>query len=234
MPPTWRRGAAIVAGVAGAVVVALGIALHDGQDTGFDKWVSDEFYLHIGETGHVLLLGLSETGVSVGMLALVVAAALLARAWNVALLAIAGPLVAVGMTELILKPVVHRAVVPVLGGLGYPAHSYPSGHETGLVAMLTVLALLLARVRLGPVGRMYGYGVLVVWAVCGAVGLVRGFYHFATDTIGGVGVAVACVLVVAFAIDATAIRVDRMRRTRHPRPRPGPGRRPSPVPNRVS
>jgi membrane-associated phospholipid phosphatase len=89
------------------------------------------------------------------------------------------------------------------------AGAYPSGHETGLVSLLVVLLLVLLQAALSRAAKAVGVTLLALWAGVGAVGLVRGHYHFATDTIGGIGVALACVLGVALVIDWVSDRAGR-------------------------
>jgi undecaprenyl-diphosphatase len=206
IPRTQRRLVATLAVSCAIVLVALGVALHDHRDTTFDHWVFIRLDRHLGDHARVLLLGLSEPGITIGVLAMVTVGALIARSWPVAVLAVAGPLLAIGLTEEILKPLIHRTQSWTLDGMHYHGLAFPSGHETGLVAMLTVVGLLLPRVRLSPLARTVAYAVLIGWALLGAIGLVRGFYHFATDTIGGIAVAIAVVCGVAFVVDAVAAR----------------------------
>lgn len=207
MPTAWRAVVAVWALLAAAVVVALGIALHDRQGTTLDTSVADALHRHIGDGLSWALLGLSSPGISVGVLAMVFLGALLARSWPVAALALVGPLVALGVTEKLLKPLVHREIRFTLpDGVVTQGIAFPSGHETGLVSMLIVLALLLSRVRLRAPARVAWYVLLVLWSVIGAVGLVRADYHFLTDTIGGAAVAIACVCGTALVIDALATR----------------------------
>jgi membrane-associated phospholipid phosphatase len=82
--------------------------------------------------------------------------------------------------------------------------------------MLVVLAVLLPRVRLSRPSRVAAYLLLAVWALLGAVGLVRAFYHFTTDTIGGAAVAIACVCGTAIVIDSLAGRWARTASARDP------------------
>jgi membrane-associated phospholipid phosphatase len=200
--PARRRATWLVVALTAAVVVAMSVALHDVTTTSFDTWATREFAVHIGEGGKNFLLGLTTPAISMVLLLGVAVVAALARRWEIAALAVIGPSLALGLTELVLKPVVHRwASVVAPDGKTYTAIAFPSGHETGLVSLLVVVALLVAHVRLTAWTRAAVLVLLVLWALLGAVGLTRGFYHYATDTIGGMGVALVCVLGVALVID---------------------------------
>ena len=90
------------------------------------------------------------------------------------------------------------------------ANAYPSGHETGVVAVLTVLAVLALRKGWRASVEIAVVTVLASWALVAAVGLVG--VHYPSDTVGGAGVAVAVVLATALAMDA----LTRRRRTNSP------------------
>jgi membrane-associated phospholipid phosphatase len=212
---SWRRAALVIVVVAAAVVLAMSIALHGRGTTSFDTWTTRELYFHISDSARLFLLGLTTPAISFALLGFIALLAALLRKWEVVALAVIGPLLALVMTEIVLKPLVDRRWYPTsIGGTQSPGVAFPSGHETGLVSLLIVLAVLLARVQLSRRARGIAHGVLALWAVLGAVGLVRAFYHYATDTIGAVGVSVTCVLGVAILIDVCAAsgaqrRVDR-------------------------
>src|SRR5581483_10431737 len=118
LPRAWRVVITVWATLAATLVIALGIALHDKQATTFDTSVAHKLTEHVGDRLGSVLLGLSSQGLSIGVLAMVVVGALLARSWPLALLAIVGPVLALGVTEEVLKPLVHRVIsVPVPGGV---------------------------------------------------------------------------------------------------------------------
>lgn len=207
--PSWRQPVLIAVVVAAAVVAALGIGLHDvSSATAFDTAVNRQLFAHIGATGSQLLLVLTQPALTTGLIVVVIVVAALARRWEVVVLAVVGPGVALLMTEIVLKPLVHRTLVaePALGS-NVVNSAYPSGHETGLVSLLVVLGLLLPRWPMTRAARATWAAVLVIWALLGAVGLVRGNYHYATDTVGGIGVAVAVVGAAALTIDQAGVRL---------------------------
>jgi undecaprenyl-diphosphatase len=201
--PSWRRACVVVAAAAIALVAAVGAVLHDRATlTGFDNWASRPLFDHLSELDGARLLTLTSPGLSAGGLALIAVAAALTRQWGIVALATVGPTIAIVATEAVLKPIVHRNVP---GG----SEAYPSGHETGLVSLLVVLLVVLPRARPTRAVTALVATLLALWAVVGAIGLVRGHYHFPTDTIGGAGVAVACVLSVALVIDFISEHVGR-------------------------
>jgi hypothetical protein len=125
-----RPAAWAVLGVAVAVVVVLSVLLHDTTTNRFDAKIITELYVHIGHPRLVeALLWPSEPAVDVVVAAAVAAVALWRRAWTVAALAALGPVVASGLTELVLKPVVRRRPA---GEHNPDGLAFPSGHETGL------------------------------------------------------------------------------------------------------
>jgi undecaprenyl-diphosphatase len=105
-----------------------------------------------------------------------------------AALAVAGPVVALVITELIAKPLVDRTN----GG----ALAYPSGHVTGATALATVAVLLAYRHWGLELAAKVAVVVAVVPLVVG-IGVVRLGWHYATDAVGGLAVGVAGVVGVA-------------------------------------
>lgn len=217
----------LVVALAAAVVAGLGFWLHDRWSTGVDHSITHFFAVHLaGRQTAVFLLGFSDPTLAVGVCAVVAGTAALGRRWNVVLLAVSGPLVAVGLTEFVLKPLVHR---PLGGGtyegVHYPvADAFPSGHETGLCALTALLAVLVIRTRWPTAAKALLVALLTAWTLLGAIGLIRNYYHYPTDTIGALGVAVGTVV-------AAALVIDRLIERRRPlsgrdvpdRPRTAPG-----------
>lgn len=200
----WRVPALVASGAAVALVVALGVVVQHGASTSFDTWVARRLFAHIGSTGARVLADCSNPAVSVAVLLTVCFGAVLVRRWDVLALAIIGPTIAVLVSEQILKPVVGR----VLGRYVYEGSSvgaypsaYPSGHETAVVAAAMVVLIAAGQLRAPAAWRVAVTCVLALWAVVAALGLVRNFYHYATDTMGGAGVAIAVVIGTALLID---------------------------------
>jgi membrane-associated phospholipid phosphatase len=207
--PLERRGAALgTAGIAALVVAVLAVLVHGKRQTAVDHWIARWIYDHLRSpwTAHVLL-NTSDSVLIVTVLGSLVVGALLRRAWNVAAFAVLGPTAAVLVSELVLKPLVHRPI----GAAGLAvANAFPSGHETGVVAAVTVLAVLALRMKWRLGVEVAVVSVLGLWSLAAAVGLARNFLHFPSDTLGGAGVAVAVVLATAVAIDELT---DRQRAT---------------------
>jgi membrane-associated phospholipid phosphatase len=153
------------------------------------------------------------------LVVLLVAVGLITHRWTVAILAVAGPGLAVGIAELVLKPVFDRRM--------YGALSYPSGHTVTAVATLTVALLVLTSGASLPRKLL----IVPIWAVVVLVlmaGLVAMDYHYPTDAIGGFCLSVGVVLPLTVLAD----HLDpRRRRTPAGIPRPRAGGSPDPVRN---
>jgi undecaprenyl-diphosphatase len=204
LPRSGRRLALVVIAVAVLIFVALAVWLHGVRDTGIDDRITRWVYAHVRRPLEVEILDdlTSPTWEVIVLTATVVAACAL-RHWRVAAFAALGPAVSVLAGEGILKPLIHRP----RGGGSYPvADAFPSGHETGLVSMLTVFAVLLVRTAWTLAVKVALLVVMGAWTVLGAVGLVRIFAHYPTDTVGAVCSSVAVVLMTALVIDRIAER----------------------------
>jgi membrane-associated phospholipid phosphatase len=143
---------------------------------------------------------------------LVVLGFAIGRRPRAAALAVLGPGLATGLTEVVLKPLVGRRL---RGDL-----SFPSGHTTGAVSIAVVLVVFLLgpnRPKLRLSFRILLCVLAAAAAVVVAAAMVGAGYHYATDTVGGLCVAVAVVLAVSAVIDAVAdadVRADAGARTR--------------------
>ena len=203
--PRWRIGALIAIFAAVVVVGWLGVVGYHASSTEFDRWVLRTAYLHLGLGAADFLIALSAPALTTGLLAAVALIAALLRRWEIAVLAVAGPVLAELITELVLKPVVGRLIGPFVyrGGslAGAVSGSFPSGHETGVAAAAIVLLIAAAQLPTNQAVRLAVFDVLAAWTLLAALGLVRNFYHYATDTIGAIAVSVAVVLGVALAVD---------------------------------
>jgi PAP2 superfamily len=201
----WRPGAL------GAVVLAVGLTAwlsvltYDAASTRFDDWALRKSLAHLGADAAGFLLDLSEPRLTFGIIALVALGAVLARHWPLLILSATGPGLAIVATEYVLKPVIGRYVelpgVPQATLQQMFSGTFPSGHETGVASAAVLVLVAFGQLRLHAVARATVFLALVAWLVLAAAGLVRNFYHYATDTIGSVGVSVAVVLGAAMAID---------------------------------
>lgn len=208
---SWRPAVATAVIVALTGLVALGIALRDDHDgTRFDDAVLTWLLSHVGAVAQQALLVLAEPALVLVLLAVIAVLAALLRRWDVLVLAVVGPAAALILTEIVLKPSVNRTVglvVDLPTGPGPAGAAFPSGHETGLASLTTVLLILLARAPVSRRVRAVSVAALVLWTVGGALGLVRSLYHFATDTVGAICVSVVCVAGVALLVDALAAQL---------------------------
>jgi membrane-associated phospholipid phosphatase len=196
------RPVVVIVVACAAVVVGLGLFFHHQRDgLPLDHAVYGLVYRNfVGERGLLqAMLVPTEPVLLVVVVALFVMLAVARRRPRVALLAVAGPLLAVGLNAVVFKPLVDRTINN--GNL-----AYPSGHTTGLVAVLTVLVLATVTSRVPKsLMSLVIVAALVITAVA-ATALVGMKYHYVTDTVGGACLAVATVLGVALAIDGGAAK----------------------------
>ena len=161
------------------------------------------------------LLGVTDPWMSTGLLAGVAVIALLARRWDVAVLAVVAPLLALGVTEWLLKPLIGRGIGPDVHLAGAIVRgSFPSGHETGVASTAAVLLVVAGQAALTRAARIAVAVVLAGWVVLAAVGLVINRWHYPTDTVGAVAVSTVVVFATALLIDLIPRRrQDSVRRT---------------------
>lgn len=201
----WRKPLLWTAAVAVALVATLAVLVHRSS-TAFDTWIYRELYRHIGTSGASSLLDVSSPRLSIALLAVVVLFGAILRRWDIAALAVLGPAAAMVCTEWVLKPLIGR---PLVIGAYTVRGVFPSGHETIVSATAFVLLIVLGRLPLRPAVRGVGVGLLATWTLLAAVGLVRNYWHYATDTIGGCCVSVAVVSSIALGIDWLGARLRR-------------------------
>jgi membrane-associated phospholipid phosphatase len=205
LPAATRRPAASVALCCLVLVVALGLLFarqsHGSAiDHAVDSWVMG---LHIrnGTLELISRLGnLPAVTVMTGALAI---ACLVVRKLTGALLAVLGLLIASGLTEDVLKPLVHRTIT-VNHFL-----TYPSGHTTVLFALSTALAVVLLNPRSDrprPAVRTGAVALAVVVSCLVAMAMIGLDFHYFTDTIAGAAVGIGAVLGTAFVLDIEVIR----------------------------
>lgn len=200
------RTAALAAALLFAAVAVLGWLVHDHPEgLRLDRAGSrlvDSRRIAAGLTRHHLgrfdrphfLERLVWFGSPVGVAVLVAALVVLAFVWRDRLgagLAVAGPVVAEVVTEHVLKPVVHRE-------LPNGTYAFPSGHATGVTAVVVVLLVLVYR-RYGGAWALRALPIVALLVGVVGVALVRLHYHYLTDVVGGVGVGTATVLALAAA-----------------------------------
>jgi membrane-associated phospholipid phosphatase len=218
-PASRTRGILVcAAALTGFALLAALVA--GGHSTAFDDWLFRELFLHTGNAFATLTLAISNAAVSIAICALLVVVAARARRWDVVVLASAGPGGTVLLTKFVFKPLVGRMlgtddVYHALRGLVPPGESYtvtgafPSGHESAVAATACVLAVLCFQPTMTRRVRALLLGLLGLWTVVAAIGLVRNFWHYATDTIGAILLASAVVIGLALVLDRHFASVQR-------------------------
>jgi membrane-associated phospholipid phosphatase len=201
LPISARRPAGIVLACCALITAVGGYVCARGRyGYPLDGPIDASIVAHLGKHGRALQLA-ADFGQPVQvaiMTTALILACLAARRVNGALLAALSVPVAGVLTENVLKPLVHES---------YSA--YPSGRTTGAFALITIVAVLLARrSRWMPSSgwrlAVVGASVLVGCAVCvAAVGLND--HHF-TDTVGGAAVGTGVVLTTTFLLDLPEVR----------------------------
>src|SRR5437588_1560722 len=172
IPRRLRVPTLLAAALAWAVLIALGSLLSGHRKPGkLDDALGRGIDNLVGRRSRLaeVLVTPTDTLVVLAVLALLVAVGLILHRWEVAILAVAGPGIAVTIAELVLKPLFDRRIH---GGL-----SYPSGHMVAAVSTLTVALLVVTsgarwwlRLVIAPV-----WAALVVVLM---VGLVAMDYHY--------------------------------------------------------
>ena len=208
--PRWRRPVIAAAASCALVVVALAVIVYHGRSTSFDNWVFRKFYDGIGWSTAHFLLDLSIPTTSIVILVLVIGIAIVCKEWQVAALGALGPLLAIMTTEFVFKPIVGRALHPVALSSNLPLSIrsvYPSGHETTVTATALVLVIAATRLPVQLRFRVALIAVFVAWTVASAVGLIRNFWHYPTDTIGAICLSVSVIACTALFIDRYGARI---------------------------
>jgi len=165
-----------------------------------------------GHRALVVWLAAPGSTIPAGVLcAAIVVTCLLTGRLNGALLAAASALVAIGLDEALLKPLIHRTY---LGSL-----VYPSGHTTAVFTLAaTVTVLLLIPPQPARAGALR---VLIPAAACAlgvvvVIALIGLRWHYFTDTVAGAAVGVGTVCGLALVLDLPAVRRWLARACRQP------------------
>jgi membrane-associated phospholipid phosphatase len=204
--PPAQRQLAVVAVLCAMAMLAMG--LYYAGDTGprgFDASIKASLDTRLAGSRDLLtfLVLSTQPYVLIPVILLVVVACLVLRRRRDALLALAGPAVAISANTWILKPLFDRQSI----GFGIEGTlAYPSGHTVSLVSTLTVLALL-ARPGL-PTAVVSAMGAVLL--VAAAVGMIELGYHYFTDIAGGTFFAVAVVFALRILIGRLSPRPSRV------------------------
>jgi len=186
------------------LVAVLGVLFaHQSSADRFDDAVDSQVIAWLGgHPGSLVRLAAPGSLIPTGALCVaIIAACLLAGRLNGAILAAAAVPVAVGLVEVVLKPLVDRTY---LGNV-----VYPSGHTTAVFTLAaTVTVLLLNPPR--P-ARAATLRVLIPVAACAlgvvvAVAVIGLRWHYFTDTVAGAAVAIGTVCGLALLLDRPAAR----------------------------
>ncbi|MEV4597567.1 phosphatase PAP2 family protein [Amycolatopsis sp. NPDC049253] len=169
---------ALVAVLCALATAALGLGFAGGHAPGaLDAWAAGAI-AGIGRGTLDVLVLPTEPYVLIPAIVVIAGTCLYLRRRTDALLAVAGPALAVALNTWVLKPLFDRWKNDIL--------VYPSGHTVSLVTVLVVLVLL-ARPKVVTV--VLG----VVLLCCAAIGMIGLGYHYLTDIVGGTFFATAVV-----------------------------------------
>jgi len=214
LAPRARPWAGLVLACCVILVAVLGVLFaHQTRAGWLDHAIDSPIIAWLG--GHrALVVWLAAPGSTIpaGVLcAAIVVTCLLTGRLNGALLAAASALVAIGLDEALLKPLIHRTL---LGGL-----VYPSGHTTAVFTLAaTVTVLLLVPPQPARAGALR---VLIPAAACAlgvvvVIALIGLRWHYFTDTVAGAAVGVGTVCGLALVLDLPAVRRWLARACRQP------------------
>jgi membrane-associated phospholipid phosphatase len=215
VPDGGARWMWLLAVLLGAFVVALGVVVARVHTLLWvDRVFNDLLYIHYIGTGLTLNSAVIHSATAMVVIGAVsVLGCLLAGTPRGAALFGLAPTIAIGASE-VLK---HLIVRPV----GAPIQGYPSGHETGAVA-LAAAALVVLRPggplsdRLGQRWRIVGSAIAVLTPIALGAALIALRWHLPTDVFGGAALGVAAVAAVAPVIDFLATRPPWVRRSAPP------------------
>ena len=190
------------------------LPVHDGYADPLDRRVDLWAEARLGGHGEALRL-VADLGqeVSVGIIiTAMVIACLAARRVNGAVLAAVSAPAASVATEKVLKPLADHL---------YAYASYPSGHTTGIFALITTTTVLLAgspRENVRPLVRIAIIATAVLIGCAVGLAVVALSDHRFIDAVGGAAVGVAVTVTAAFLLDLPVSR--RLLRLAQPGPRP--------------
>ena len=197
-PSGRARASGLLAGC--AILVGLLGLVFRGQTraAGFDGTVDTSFIAFFA--GHRNLLPwLAKPGTPIPAVlisAVIAAGCLIAGRLNGAVLALAAVPAADGLTDGLLKPVIHRTY---FGGV-----VFPSGHTTAVVALTATLAVLLLvppQRSSTRVARVLLVAIFCVASALVATAVIALRWHYFTDTVAGAAVGVGTVCALALILD---------------------------------
>lgn len=226
------RAGVLLAGCAVLVAVLGVLFAHQSTADRFDHAVDSPVIT--GFAGHpALALWLASPGTTIPAVvlsAILAVASLITGRLRGAVLAAAAVPAAVGLCEVLVKPLVHRTY------LGQVV--YPSGHTATVFALAATATVLLASPRpaMPRWPRILILAVAYLAAVAVVVGVIAVRFHYFTDTVAGAAVGIGTVCGLALLLDLRpAVRPSRIPRrsaaTRYPGTaiRPAGSRGPDPA-----
>ncbi|MEV6904372.1 phosphatase PAP2 family protein [Amycolatopsis sp. NPDC051372] len=169
---------ALVAVLCALATVALGLVYAGGRSPGALDAGAAQAIAGLGHTTLNVLVLPTEPYVLIPAIVVIAGACLYLRRRTDALLAVAGPALALALNTWVLKPLFDRWKNDIL--------VYPSGHTVSLVTVLVVLVLV-AKPKVVTVV------LSVVLLCCAAIGMIGLGYHYLTDIVGGTFFATAVV-----------------------------------------
>lgn len=199
LPAPVRRPAAVLAVACAAVFLALAVIYHGGRTAGRVDHRLFALLPHASMDGGLDHVATIAPWVAFAVVVGTTTALLLARRWQDALFAAAGPGLALLVAE---------AAKLVVDRTNHGALAMPSGHTAGITSVSVACAVLLLQRSRAHVVRaaVLGWAGATVLGAAMALVMVVIHAHYATDTLGGYCAAMATVLGVAFAIDRLAGR----------------------------
>jgi membrane-associated phospholipid phosphatase len=208
---TARPRAGVVLAGCAVLVAVLGVLFaHQSTADRFDHAVDSRVItVFAGHPALALRLASPGTTTPAIVLSVVIAlACLITRRLRGAVLAIAAVPVAVGLCEVLVKPLVHRTYIGQV--------VYPSGHTAtifALAATVTVLLLAPPRPAMPRSLRILILAVAYLAAVAVVIGVIAVRFHYFTDTVAGAAVGIGSVCGLALVLDLIpAVRPSRIPR----------------------
>jgi membrane-associated phospholipid phosphatase len=196
--PGRPRAGGLLAGCAILVVVLGVLFAHQATADKFDHAVDSPVITWFGSHQHLALwLAFPGTLIPAVVLsaAMVIGCLLTGRLAGAVLAAVAVP-VAIGLNEVLLKPLVHRTY---LGQI-----TYPSGHTATTFALAATVTLLLLGTR-RPL-RILIPAVAFVLGCVVAIAVIGLRWHYFTETVAGAAVGIGTVCGLALVLDLPAVR----------------------------
>jgi len=200
LPAGWRPFALVVWVIAAIGLAVLSVHVANPASGHLDRPLSGSIQARLAAHDRLLSLSAklgSPEAVAGGAVPLALLCVLARRPAGAVFSLVAAP-AAGAITELVLKPVVHREGVASL--------LFPSGHTTGAFALAMTVAVLLLppeeTALLPAAGRILTALLALAAAAVVAIAVVALGWHYVTDALGGIVTAIVVVLGIAGLIDA--------------------------------